>query len=93
MQRTAVSKRYVRFAENVALGELGLLVFVGAVFLLMGSRSVSEIGVGFMVAGFGLSIQGTVSVARSVENSASGPTPSLPSTMPTSSFTRGWPEP
>lgn len=68
--QTTFSNRYVRFFETVVRGELALAVFVGVVFLLMGSRSVHDIGVGFLVTSFGVSLLGVASVVQNVRNSA-----------------------
>lgn len=69
MQRTLSHKPYVRFAETAALGELGLVAFVGFVSMLFGTNSLHDIGTGFLVAAFGVSLLGASSVMRSIQNS------------------------
>ncbi len=61
--------RSQEFVRSLAIVELSLVVLVGVVCLMFGSRSLPEIGQGLLVAGFGVSLLGAASVMRSIRQS------------------------
>lgn len=68
MQSTMSRRPYIQFVETAALGELGLVAFVGLVCLLFGTHTLRDIATGFLVAGFGVSLLGVAFVMSSVHN-------------------------
>ncbi len=68
MQITQSHRPYIQFVETTALGELGLVAFVGLVCLLYGTNSLHDIGTGLLVAGFGASLLGVSAVMSSIHN-------------------------